>query len=477
MTIEPEVFSARMEQHWTEKLCNIANEPLRQTWEQIAKTLNEHIRNHDNPELATKWSVLQPPTGSGKTQSLILYSSMLADLPKDKHPGVLIATRRIRDCGRIVSQINKLAKTKTAISYHSEAKFKPNELRDYPVLVITHKAYQNALDYLGDTGSIKQTWPYFHSWGVQTRKLVVMDECPDIIESSQAGLEGLRQTLAAIPEKIQLNHPIEVGIIQGVIQTLEYCSKISKELDTPIKETMMAYDKKYLEQYKSTIQLSEKGTDISALIYAIQDKSIRFDHQNDKNDLSESNILRQRHTKRLKELQYILKSWRFFSGVKNGGTLHTARLIIPEGTKGAVVLDATASSNVMYELHNDSAIINTPAGTRNYQNVTLHISKGHNVGKRHMMQHAKKLCAELVSELNPILKGKDTLVVCHKDVEPVLNKYKTTFDMKTGHWGAIDGSNKWQDCDTAVIFGIPYLPDHWTANCYMAFPCILLSIC
>jgi len=44
----------------------------------------------------------------------------------------------------------------------------------------------------------------------------------------------------------------------------------------------------------------------------------------------------------------------------------------------------------------------------------------------------------------------------------------SSFEMHTGHWGAIDGSNEWKDCDSAVIFGLPYLPDHWAANCYMA---------
>ena len=469
MIIDPKVFSTRMEQHWTEKLGNISNEPLRQTWEQIAKSLNEHIRYHDDPELSTKWHVLQPPTGSGKTQSLILYSSLLAELPKEEHPGVLIVTRRIKDCNKIVEQINRFAKTETAISYHSEANVKLSGLKEYPVIVITHKAYENALDYLGDSAKIKQTWPYFHSWVKGTRKLVVIDECIGIVEFSQANLEGLRQTLAAIPERVQLDYPKEVGIIKGIIQILEDASKLSKEFIKPIKETMMAYDEQCLKQYKPSLQVSKKGTDISSFIKGISKNKIRFDLQNGKNDSYESGRLKRRYIKCLKELQSVLQSWRYYSGVERGGALHTARLLIPEGVKGAVVLDATASTNAIYQLHKDSCIIPTPDGTRNYHNVTLHVSRGHKLGKVYMKQNAKKFSKEIISELNVVLRKENkALVITHKDVEAILNKQETTFDMKTSYWGAIDGSNEWRDCDTAVIFGLPYLPEHWSADVYMA---------
>lgn len=56
----------------------------------------------------------------------------------------------------------------------------------------------------------------------------------------------------------------------------------------------------------------------------------------------------------------------------------------------------------------------------------------------------------------------------HRSVEPVLKTYSPEFNLSVGHWGAIDGSNQWKDCDTAVIFGLPYLPDTWAANAYFA---------
>ena len=453
--IDPNVFTERMTKHWTEELCNIANEPLRQTWAQIAKTLNEHIRNHSNPDLAKKWSVLQPPTGSGKTQSLILYSSMLADLSHEDHPGILIVTRLIDDCKSIVKQINNLADTETALAYHSKANIKLDELKEYPVVVITHTAYQNALDYLGDSASIRQTWPYFHNWQTNNRKLVVIDECIDIVESNQAGLDGLRQTLAAIPQEVRNEHPSDVTLIESIIEVLE------KIADTPGKHEDMMMDGEH------KLDFTPEEIDICGLISSL--KVVRFDVQNGKNDVLECERLRQRHTKRLKDLQHILQSWSYYSGVKKEHTLHTARLLVPEDTKGAVVFDATATQNVIYQLFENAFIIDSPDGTRDYSNVTLHISRGHKVGKSHMKRNANRFCKDLISELNPVL-GKDSkaLIVCHKGVEPILNKYDTSFEMHTGHWGKIDGSNNWKDCDSAVIFGLPYRPDYWAADVFMA---------
>ncbi len=454
-TIDTEVFVKKMEERWTGKLGNVSNEPLKETWEQIARTLNRHINCHDDSELSKEWSVLQPPTGSGKTQSVILYSAMMAE--EENHPGILIVTRLIADCDGIVEQINGIAeKPDYAIAYHSEANVKADALKDYPVVVITHKAYENALDYLGDDASIRRTWPFFHDWQMGTRKLVVIDEGIDIVESNQAGLDGLRETLGAIPQKIRDEHPSDIGLVQGIINTLEAINVKSKEYDKPVKDLMA------VNTGSKALEFDKDTTDITGLINALKD--IKFDPQ----DPLKNEQLRQKHAKRLKSLQYVLRSWCYYSAQNNGHMLHTARLLIPEDVKGAVVLDATASSNIIYELHKDSQTINVPSGTRNYQNVTLHVSKGNKVGKTWMVQNATKVSGELISELTPMITEGETLVVCHKNIEAHLKKYETSFVMKTGHWGAIDGSNEWKDCSNVVIFGLPYRPEYWTADAFMA---------
>jgi hypothetical protein len=142
---------------------------------------------------------------------------------------------------------------------------------------------------------------------------------------------------------------------------------------------------------------------------------------------------------------------------------------VPEEVKGAVVLDATAGCNVLYEVFEEATVLAPPPGSRSYQNVTLHVSRGHSTGKRAMFKEAKQRTAELVTNLEQTLSPNTKLfAVTHMDVEPYLVGHDTAFDMKVGHYGAIDGSNEYRDCDAVVIFGLPYMPNTWAPNVFMA---------
>jgi hypothetical protein len=456
--ISIEEFIEEMESHWVNRLGNVSSEPLKWVW----KNLFACFTYYENAHLFApqQWTVAQPPTGTGKTQSTIVYCSMLAKkYSKEENPGVLIVTRLKDDANVIAEQINNLSEKNWALAYHSDVKNKIRleDLQDYPFVVVTHRAYELALDYLGQEGTIRQTWPYFHNWQNGSRELVVIDEALDIVEHSKAGLEGLRQTLAAIPQTIRQQFPIEIQAIESVIDLLnamETQSKISK-----VSEHMVL--DKLIEK--------EKIPDFSALREAMR-KEVNYDHQILKSDSQEKRRLSQIHDNRIKSLHTIFKSWVYYAHCDFQPSLNTARLLVPEGVKGAVVLDATASSNVLYELFDDVLVTNPPSDARSYKKVTLHVSTGNKVGKRFMKNNAKELSRKLIGELNNQL-GKDrkVFVCCHKDVEPILTSHETEFEMMTGHWNSIDGSNKWQDCDTAVIFGLPYRPDTWTANVFMAF--------
>ncbi|ABR91688.1 Hypothetical protein mma_0496 [Janthinobacterium sp. Marseille] len=45
---------------------------------------------------------------------------------------------------------------------------------------------------------------------------------------------------------------------------------------------------------------------------------------------------------------------------------------------------------------------------------------------------------------------------------------KADFNLSVGHWGALDGSNEWQDCDSVVVFGLPTMPSAWAVCRYAA---------
>jgi hypothetical protein len=454
--IDPEEFTKEMEYHWTKRLENVSSEALRKVWYQQAEVFGHYAIGNSH---RAKWTILQPPTGSGKTQGTIAYCSMLSRIAKDLHPGTLIVTRLKTDANQIAEHINELSGNKDeAFAYHSDTKdqLKITDLKNYPVLVITHRAYELALDLLGQDGSIKQTWPFFYNWKNSNRRLVVIDEALDIIEHSQAGLEGLRLTEGAITQNIRDRFPDEVLCIREVIDILDtYEKRIRKE---KVKE----------HRVLENLIKDEIVPDFTGLRKAMREE-IRYDLQSGKSDNLEQQRLGELHDSRIRDLNNIIKSWVYYAHTKYQPTLNTARLLVPDDIQGAVVLDATASSNVLYELFKPSEVIDPPPGSRNYKNVTLHISRGHNLGKRSMKGKAKDLSRELIGELNERLGEDRKVFICtHKDVEAVLDSYEPKFELKTGHWGAVDGSNDYRDCDTAVIFGLPYRPNTWSANVFMA---------
>jgi hypothetical protein len=64
------------------------------------------------------WHVLQPPTGSGKTQGTCVYCSLAARLNEagQRKLGILIVTRQIVEAENLVAQINRLAGRDCAIA-------------------------------------------------------------------------------------------------------------------------------------------------------------------------------------------------------------------------------------------------------------------------------------------------------------------------------------------------------------------------
>ncbi len=118
--ILPKVFVKEMEQHLTKDLGNVSSEALRQVWYQQARKFGYYTIGNSHID---KWTVLQPPTGSGKTQGTIVYCSMLSRINKDLHPGALIVTRLKTDADQIAEKINEPSGNKEeAFAYHSDTK-------------------------------------------------------------------------------------------------------------------------------------------------------------------------------------------------------------------------------------------------------------------------------------------------------------------------------------------------------------------
>ena len=78
--VSPEEFAAAMTARW-HSLGNTSSRKLRQLWSAMAATFARAIA--DSHTAGTKWRVLEPPTGTGKTQGLCVFSALAVD--KNRH--------------------------------------------------------------------------------------------------------------------------------------------------------------------------------------------------------------------------------------------------------------------------------------------------------------------------------------------------------------------------------------------------------
>lgn len=450
--INPSEFVEQMERHWTETLHNVPSEPLRLVWRQLGETLNFHLEFDSNPTMRKTWTILQPPTGSGKTQGTMLYCAMFSRFTDEEHPGVLIVTRLKDECDQLAREINSFGDRETAIAFHSDTKdIGITELWLHPVLVITHKAYEMALDILNKGESSRlDRWSFFHDYLTKgrKRKLVVIDECLDIVEENRVTLDSLNAAKGEITSELRRQFPKETEAVDEVIELLE----LMAGTPGPQRERLLKKHPKI-----AAVESLDFTEFRRAFLEKCQDRELL-----DKDYLRELD-------RRFKALQHLFRHYAYYARIEGKDTLSTARLLVPDDIKGAAVLDATASSNLIYELFDRAFVITPPEGSRRYDNVTLHASIGHKTGKRYMMEHAKALSRKFLSALEDELSSdRKCLVVTHKDVESPLKAFNPQFGMETTHWGKHTGSNEWKDCDACAVFGLPWWNPTRSANTYFA---------
>lgn len=465
--IKPEAFMKQMNRHWTSELGNVSNEPLRQSWRLLADLFRDKIQVTGDEKARILWHCYSPPTGAGKSEGTMLYSAMLSALPDTEHPGVLIIVRFIQQCRKMRDRINHYVRkygyrnqvpTGYCIDYHSEQEtISKEELKDYPVLVITHEAYLKAMEGLGNR-DIRETWKFFHSYRDGNRKLLVIDEALDLVHQVQLNHKQLAKTLSSIPRGMQQNHRGAVGYMKKLLAHMGRTEDRLKGKGGAPKEDVL-----------SMKSLPPVVPDFQALINDL--KGVKFDVEDlEKNDPIERGRLFRIHRKRIKAVEAIATLWSFYSTETPKLTINSARVLIPPTAAGPVVLDATGKTNKTYDLFKQIVMVDPPAGSRNYQNLTVHTAiEKVGIGKNKMDENQAKMTASLIKDLDRRLKPSDkALIICHKNVEPRLAGLPSKFEKHVTHWGNLDGSNEWRDCNIVIVFGISFMPGYWSANQYFS---------
>ena len=265
------------------------------------------------------------------------------------------------------------------------------------ILVITHAAFMRACWAFG--AGNESRWDTYHAWSGGKRHLIVVDEALlNSVSHHRVTSKDIELVLRAIPHE-------DRDKFVGAIKTL---TKLQGYLDNQEQKHVLGDDQ--------TVTLWAEGSPKHALeIEALHEAlgSVEFDP-----DLFAENAAHNVSTV-LEAVQVMLEEFAYYHRSGAQHTLNSARYIIPKGMPGVLVLDATARSNVTYELLGGGVMFaEVPSGIRNYDNVTLHVARtASGMGKTKMEKTKQtrmpRLAAELAKELP---KDRKVFLCVHKCV-------------------------------------------------------------
>jgi len=460
--VSPQDFTDRMDHHWTQGLQLVTSPALRTLWSITASTFRTSIINSIGDEVDAPWLILQPPTGSGKTQGACVFAAMQAEANAAqgslKPVGVLIVTRLIEQADTIAATINKLAGRAVAVAHHSEKPATAPELHDSDILIITHQAYVNAT---GTKSFHKEALrSRFTSWRGGARLLTIVDEAlANVVENNKVTVANLAQVISYITPEIRREFPEQLKVLEELHEIL--VAHANPEGRSDNRSIRMLWD-----DDSTVVQMP----DMAALQHAM--KPLPYDTMvlNEHNDGSRSRIWRKVRDI-LVQSEAVMEQWAFYAQKGNEHSINSASFLIPRNVPGPVVLDATAQANFLWDLFGPTAqIVRTPSRVRDYSTVTLHVARGTGLGKHAMVKSAKTRVPRLLHALESELGSDRSVFLCmHKDAEHIAKSYAHRFArLDVGHWGAVDGRNNWATHDVAVIFGLPYRDSVWSTSQFFA---------
>lgn len=442
-------FIHRMRTHWTTALKLHANPALEAGWQQLADALSAISNTLD----CNQWQVLQLPTGAGKTQALVMACSM----PKpEQHPGTLIVTRFKDEADRIAKEINNEAGADIARAVHTDAVATNEAIRQSPVLIITHSAYREALRTQADGELHCSKMDLYRNWHKGARKWVIIDEHLDWVDKSSVDLQSLRSMCAT------LRGMLPDALSDSLAELTDLANSVSSNSSTDRRDRVLSTAQITALRDMSLANLREAIRKLPASSIT-SGSGVRISGAEMRTDYVST-------VRALEQISSNGHGWRSRRGYVE--SLQTSRHLFDMAGPCGVILDATASVDPTYELLGERVnVLPRPDGIRNYANVTLHLSYGHKVGKEYLTNSADKEWPKLTAQLNLELAACRNVMVCsHKAVRPTIERFATAFGtIHPAHWGNMDGRNDWKDCDTAVLFGLPYLDNIAPANAFAAY--------
>lgn len=440
--INPTTFVEHLEQLWVEDYRLTASPKLREAWSCLCCHLNEVIGRSAFSE-SKELSVVPMPTGTGKTLGLAVYAALL---PSTDHPGVLVVVRLKTEADELVTMINNIAGAPMAVAKHTDTDTTTDQLKASPVLVITHEALRRSLSLENGVSQAGVAFGHLSAWDGGVRSLTVIDEAFDLVHISEVSLSSIVWLRAFIDNDLSRDYPKEAEVLLSLDQVLTKASSSQDEAYALLSE--------HSDLWSDDLDFVSftKALKSAACKHALRD------------------VVDQENWKAL--VMYIERCMHCVQTIRRKGLAHittqaripkllAATLLMPED-HNTVVLDATATLDAKIHLLGDRVeILKLPKGVRNYQNLTLKVSRGHRVGKTGMIDNPDTV-ADVMGLARRIQQGTENLLVCtHKDIAGGLREgLREGENISAAHWGRIDGSNEWADFSSVLIAGLPYVPRH-----------------
>ena len=412
----PHEFSQRMHRHWTtprpEGLGQHSSSALVTLWRIMGENFQlatvEAASGVQSP-----WRILQPPTGTGKTQGTCVYAAMQAEFNREaegklKPVGILIVTRLKEDADTIQNTINALAGRSVAVVHHSGSYASPEQLHESDVVVITHQAFINAKRDL--KGLDWKSWDRLVSWRGGQRLLTIIDEAlANVVDESSATMENLAFVINLIPPEVRSALPQQVALLEQAHQVLQ------SYVDPDGLDCAMS-------------MIWEDGgapgaPDFTPLISAMN--ALPYDRiVYSRSSTKDRTRLAERVAETITAVQSCLEQFAYYAKSGEWHSINSAALAVPLNTPGPVVLDATARANFLWDLfeeRHERPVV--PGHARDYSSVRLHVARGTGLGKNAMIERIRERLPRIKKGLEEAIGPERSVFMCvHKDIEEVITK-------------------------------------------------------
>lgn len=444
---------ALMEDRWR-RYGNVQSIELQDTWRQIVRTFNRKFQEFGRAA-SRDWHVLSPATGTGKTETTICYAAALPRLA----PGcaMLIVTRFKAGADYLVSEINALAGEVVAVARHSDAPVPVEELRRYPVAVVTHAAFELALK--------AASWEHMIAFdGAATRRgLIVIDEAINLLEITKLNEDDLSRLVGAIPGYARDQWPAQVKYLEDFLAALRTWKAAMKGAQ---QQVMRSEDRARFDA------LFGELPDFAPLRACMRQHRFCGSERKGTRELANAQLQEDFYDV-FGQVCSLVESFVLFAKQGKATTFNSAKLILPDDAQGCVILDATASTNRFYDIANRDGSGFTvhkhapPVGARSYGNVILSVSRTSGTGRDALTKTddngdniGEKDAARLLSWIESSIdraKHRKVFIVCHKDnAHHFAGAEIDGLGIVVGHYGNLDGRNDFRDCTVCVAFGLPY---------------------